>query len=102
MNRVLAALAYRKRGPDGRTSTDPTPLIDSAVQTLVAAEGVPIDAVTMSQPVSSLAQGEAFMRAVEAAASEHHLVVEPTISYGRVRVRLSCPASPQETLYGEQ
>jgi hypothetical protein len=101
MNRVLAALAYRKRGPDFRASNDPASLIDSAVQTLVAGAAVPIDAVTMSQPVSSPAQGEAFMRAVEDAASEHHLVVDATVSYGRVRVRLSPQTDPQKARHGE-
>lgn len=102
MNRVLAALANRKRGADRPTSDDPASLIDSAVQILAAGEAVPIDAVTMTQPVSSSAQGEAFMRAVEDAASEHQLIVEATIGYGRVRVRLSRRAGRRVTLHGER
>src|SRR5688572_3737095 len=102
MNRVLAALAYRNRGPDCLISNDPASLIDSAVQILVAGEAVPVDAVTVSQPISSAAQGEVFMTAVEDAASEHHLVVEATLGRGRVRVKLSRGSRPQGTLHGEK
>jgi hypothetical protein len=97
MNRVLAALAYRKRGPDCRNSNDPASLINSAVRTLIAGKAVAIHAVTMSQPISSPAEGERFMRAVDDAASEHHLVIESVVGHSRVRVRLSRRAGPQET-----
>jgi hypothetical protein len=73
----------------------------SAVKTLLNDPDRLITTITISQPVSSLEEGEAIGLAAGRFAFEHHLAVELSLSCSHVRVRLSRLTREREAAGGE-
>jgi len=89
MQPVLAALAHQKRGLQNAAGISPPPSMVFAIETLINDSDRLITTITVSQPVSSLEEGEAIGTAVRRVAFEHHLAVELSLSCHHVRARLA-------------
>ena len=89
MQPVLAAFTLKKRGLRNTPGANPPPLVVPALQTLLNDSDRLINAITVSQPVSSLEEGDAIGTAVRSVAFEHDLAVEVSLRPGHVRVRFS-------------
>ena len=95
MNLVLATLAQTKAQLPQNASEAPSPLITAAVHTLISSPTALVNAVTLTQPVSSPGEAAAITAAVRLLAFEHHLAVEVSDRSGRLRLRLARRAGQQ-------
>ena len=101
MQSVLAALTFNKRGPRNAPDVSPPPIVVSAVKTLLNDPDRLITTMTVSQPVSSLEEGEAIGLAAGRFAFEHHVAVELSLSCSHVRVRLRRLTGQREAAGGQ-
>jgi hypothetical protein len=102
MQSVLAALTYNKRRLRSAPDISPPPSVVFAIETLLNDPDHLITTITVSQPVSSLDEGEAIGTTVGRVAFEHDLAVKVSLRSRHVRVRLSRPVRPQEAAGGEK
>ena len=89
MQSVLSALTSNKHRIRNAPDISPPPSIVFAIETLLNDPDNLIPTITVSQPVSSLEEGEAIGTAVRRLAFEHHLAVQLSLSRHHVRARLA-------------
>lgn len=93
---VLAALASSQRDAPRGPAAGPLLLIAAAVQTLLANPADFVNAVTLTQPVSSPEEAAVITATVRLLAFEHHLAVEVSDRDGHLRLRLARDPTKQE------
>jgi hypothetical protein len=89
MQPVLAALISSERRLTNAAPISPPPSMVFAIETLLNDPDNLIATITVSQPVSSLEEGEAIGTAVRRVAVEHHLAVQLSLSRHHVRAQLA-------------
>ena len=102
MQSVLAALISSERRLTDAAGISPPPSMVFAIESLLNDPDRLINTITVSQPVSSLEEGEAIGTAVRRLAFEHHLAVELSLSCHHVRAQLARRAGQRGTPDAEE
>lgn len=99
---ILAALAGGQCDVSYAPTAGPSHLIAAAVQTLVENQADFVNAVTLTQPVSSPREAAVITATAHRLASEHDLTVHVSERAGHLRLRLVRHAEQQESLDAEE